>query len=81
MSLCVLFMYKNLRRSEKDMRFPGTTVTGSGDLPQGCWKPNTDLLQEQQALLNAEPYLQSHKICWNLKDFKDFNGFIICQFF
>lgn len=63
------------------MRFPGTIVTGSGDLPQGCWEPYTGLLQEQQALLNAESYLQSHKICCNLKDFKDFNEFIICQFF
>lgn len=61
MSLCVLYMYRNLRRSEEDMRFPGTTVTGSSDLPQRCWEPNTGLLQEQQALLNAEPYLQPIK--------------------
>lgn len=36
----------------------GTRLTGGCEPPYGCWELNPGLLQEQQALLIAETFLQ-----------------------
>ena len=57
---------------------PGTRVTDSCKLPCGCWELNTGPLEEQPALLNAEPFLQP-----NIKDLYVLPllpwGYVLCQ--
>ena len=45
------------QRSEEGVRFPGTGVTGSCELPCGCWELNQGLLQKM--LLSTEPPFQA----------------------
>ena len=37
---------------------PGSRVTGSCELPCGCWEWNLGLVEERPVLLTAEPSLQ-----------------------
>jgi len=39
-------------------------ITDSSEPPCGCWEPNVDPLQEQQALLAAEPSVQTLECPW-----------------
>lgn len=41
------------------VRTPGIGVTHACELPGGCWEPNWYPLEEQQACLTTEPFLQS----------------------
>jgi len=41
--------------TEEGIRFPGTSIIGTCDLPCECWEPNPGPLQEQQVLLISEP--------------------------
>jgi len=45
--------------SGEGVRASGTGVIDSCELPCGCWDLNLGLLEEQPALLTAEPSLQS----------------------
>ena len=42
----------------EDVRYPGTGVTDSCELPCGCWELNPGALEEQAVLLTTEPSLQ-----------------------
>jgi hypothetical protein len=42
----------------KGVRFPGTGVEDSSELPDGCWEFNLGPLEKQLVLLTIEPYLQ-----------------------
>ena len=44
------------------VRSPGTTVTDGCKIPDECWEPNLGPVQEQQALLSAEPSLHPPKL-------------------
>lgn len=62
--LCVfLWVYVNHmcaggpQRPEEGIGFSDTMIIGNGELLCGCWQPNPDPLQEQQALLTPEPSL------------------------
>jgi hypothetical protein len=41
---------------------PGTGVTGSRELPCGCWELNASTLEQQPVILTAEP-LSSSQVC------------------
>jgi hypothetical protein len=49
------------------VRSPGTGLTGSYELPCGCWELNPDPLEHQPVLLTAEPSLQHILICCRVK--------------
>lgn len=48
-------------RSEEGARYPGTGVTDGYELPNRCWELDPSPLQEQPALLTAEPAPQCHE--------------------
>jgi hypothetical protein len=45
--------------SVQGIRYPGTGVTDSFELPCRYWELNSGLLEEQLVLLTAEPFLQT----------------------
>lgn len=38
------------------------TVTDAGELPCGCWEPNSGALQEQHVLMTTDPCLGPHQL-------------------
>lgn len=57
MYVCVPQACTMNQKSEKGIRYPGTEVTDSCELPDGCWEVNLGPLPEQQLLLTAKPFL------------------------
>lgn len=57
MYVCVPQACTMNQKSEKGIRYPGTEVTDSCELPDGCWEANLGPLPEQQLLLTAKPFL------------------------
>lgn len=47
-----------LRKPVKDIRFPGSRITGSCKLPDVCWELLSHPLQVLQLFLTIEPSLQ-----------------------
>ena len=47
------------QRSDESIRFPGTGVTDSCELPCGCWESNPGPLQEQSVRVTTENSLKS----------------------
>ena len=50
--------------SAMGVKYPGTGITESCELPCGCWELNPGLLEEQSVLLTPEPSLQPTRKCF-----------------
>lgn len=52
------FVHQMPKKAKENVGSPGAVVTGSCELPRGCWKLNSGPLEAQQELLTSESSLQ-----------------------
>ena len=70
--MCIVVLWACHSVGKQSVRSSATEVTGSCELPCGCWELNLDSWEEQPVLLTTEPSL--HLICCYLGFLKAVSG-------